>query len=78
LNLAGMFAVRLILLSKGSVVAEGRPGEVMREEVLSEVYGVRMVRMEKDGVVGVVAAGEGGEGASTWGTGESGVGGKLW
>lgn len=39
LDLAAQFADRMILLSRGSVVASGTPGEVLREEILSEVYG---------------------------------------
>jgi iron complex transport system ATP-binding protein len=33
------FADRILLLSRGVVAAEGTPAEVMREEVLREVYG---------------------------------------
>lgn len=33
------FADRMLLLSHGAVAAEGTPAEVMREEVLREVYG---------------------------------------
>lgn len=39
LDLAAQFADRMLLLSGGEVAAEGRPAEVLREEVLSEVYG---------------------------------------
>ena len=38
LDLAGRFADRMLLLSKGKVAAEGVPGEVMRSTVLEEVY----------------------------------------
>lgn len=39
LNLAARFADRLILLDRGRTVAEGRPPEVLREEVVSAVFG---------------------------------------
>jgi len=39
LELAGRFADRLLLLSSGSVAAEGAPEDVLREETLTRVYG---------------------------------------
>ncbi|GMR12501.1 MAG: heme ABC transporter ATP-binding protein [Gemmatimonadota bacterium] len=39
LNLAARFADRMLLLSEGSVAAQGSPEEVLREGVLGEVYG---------------------------------------
>ncbi|MGW0390573.1 ABC transporter ATP-binding protein [Streptomyces sp. NPDC003042] len=41
LNLAASFCDRLYVLSGGRVVAAGPPGEVLTEELLAEVYGVR-------------------------------------
>lgn len=38
LNTASRFADRLLLLDGGRVAAEGAPGEVLREEVLRDVY----------------------------------------
>ncbi len=38
LELAGRFADRMVLLSRGSVAAEGSPAEVLRADVLEEVY----------------------------------------
>lgn len=38
LNTASRFADRLLLLDGGRVAAEGTPGEVLREEVLRDVY----------------------------------------
>ncbi len=38
LNLVARFADRMVLLQRGSVVAEGSPGEVMRPDVLERVY----------------------------------------
>jgi iron complex transport system ATP-binding protein len=49
LNLAAMVASRLILLKEGEVAAEGTPGEVLREEVVSAVYGIGMRRVEPEG-----------------------------
>jgi iron complex transport system ATP-binding protein len=52
LNLAGMFADRLLLLEDGKIVADGPPTEVLRPELLSRVYGLPMERMERaDGKV---------------------------
>lgn len=42
LNLAAMTCDYLIALRNGSVVAEGRPDEVLTEEILDTVYGVAM------------------------------------
>jgi len=39
LDLAAQFSDRMLLLSRGEVAVEGDPVEVMREDVLSEVYG---------------------------------------
>ncbi|MCX5380713.1 ABC transporter ATP-binding protein [Streptomyces sp. NBC_00091] len=41
LNLAASFCDRLYVLAAGRVVAAGPPGEVLTEELLAEVYGVR-------------------------------------
>lgn len=38
LNTAARFADRMLLLNNGSVAAEGTPQEVLREDVLEEVY----------------------------------------
>jgi len=38
LNLAARFADRMVLLNRGKVVAEGTPREVLRREVLSDVF----------------------------------------
>jgi len=39
LDTVAQFADRMVLLSAGRVAAEGTPGQVMREDVLREVYG---------------------------------------
>jgi iron complex transport system ATP-binding protein len=41
LNLATQFADRLIVLQHGRLVAEGAPGEVIDDELLESVFGVR-------------------------------------
>jgi iron complex transport system ATP-binding protein len=42
LTLAAAFCDRLVLMRGGSVVAEGEPEEILRPEVLSEVYGTEV------------------------------------
>lgn len=39
LDMAAQFADRMLLLSRGAVAAKGTPAEVIREDVLAEVYG---------------------------------------
>ncbi|WP_066898274.1 ABC transporter ATP-binding protein [Mycolicibacterium houstonense] len=41
LNLAAMFCDQVVVLSAGAVVATGTPAEVLTEELVGEVYGVR-------------------------------------
>ncbi|MHC4471321.1 MAG: ABC transporter ATP-binding protein [Planctomycetota bacterium] len=41
-SLTSRFAERLVLLSKGGVVADGPPSEVLEAETLSRVYGTRI------------------------------------
>ncbi|MFJ2261046.1 ABC transporter ATP-binding protein [Streptomyces sp. NPDC087844] len=41
LNLAAMYCDRLVVLREGRVVAVGTPAEVLTEELIAEVYGVR-------------------------------------
>ncbi|MET9295670.1 ABC transporter ATP-binding protein [Streptomyces sp. NPDC003077] len=48
LNLAAMFCDRLVVLHAGRVVAAGTPAEVITEDLLAEVYGVRAV-VTRDG-----------------------------
>ena len=47
LNLAGMFADRLMLLSQGRIVASGPANEVFNAELLSRVYGIEMERIDR-------------------------------
>lgn len=41
-NLAGRFADEIVLMRDGKVLADGAPGEVIRADVLEEVYGVQV------------------------------------
>lgn len=53
LNLAGTLAGRVVVLSAGTVRAEGRPADVFTDEVLSDAYGiaVRCARLDEQVVV---------------------------
>jgi iron complex transport system ATP-binding protein len=42
LNLAALYFDRLIVLSRGAIVADGAPGEVIRAEVLEPAYAGRL------------------------------------
>jgi iron complex transport system ATP-binding protein len=43
LNLASLYADRIILITKGNIAALGKPGEVLQEEILREVFGIPLV-----------------------------------
>jgi len=43
LNLAGAYADRVLVMDEGSVVADGNPVEVLRPELLSEVFDQRLM-----------------------------------
>jgi iron complex transport system ATP-binding protein len=49
LTLAAQYADRLLLLSKGELVADGPPHEIVTEELISEHYGARVRVIEDDG-----------------------------
>ncbi|MCX2730153.1 ABC transporter ATP-binding protein [Saccharopolyspora sp. NFXS83] len=49
LNLAGMFCDELAVLSGGRVVATGTPAEVLTEQLVADVYGVRCSVSAVDG-----------------------------
>jgi ABC-type cobalamin/Fe3+-siderophores transport system ATPase subunit len=53
LNLAGQFAGRIVLLSEGRLVREGKPDEVLEPEILGSVYGLQMRRIEAEGRIHV-------------------------
>ena len=48
LHLASKFCKRLILLKKGHVFCEGSPSEVLKKEILEEVYEVRVKIFQDD------------------------------
>ena len=54
LSLAGAVADRLGLLAAGRLVALGPPAEVLTASAVSEVYGVRVEVLERDGTLLVV------------------------
>ncbi|MDR2417940.1 MAG: ABC transporter ATP-binding protein [Treponema sp.] len=43
LNLASLYADRVMLVGKGGLVAMGRPSEVLREDILEAVFGIPLV-----------------------------------
>jgi iron complex transport system ATP-binding protein len=43
LNLASLYADRIMLVSKGGIAALGKPSEVLREDILEAVFGVPLV-----------------------------------
>jgi iron complex transport system ATP-binding protein len=49
LTLAAQYADRVLLLSRGHIVADGTPGEVLTEAALGEHYGatVRVVTVDE-------------------------------
>jgi iron complex transport system ATP-binding protein len=47
LNLAGQFSDRLMLLHEGKIVASGNAAEVLRAELLSEVYQTPIERIDR-------------------------------
>ena len=42
LTLAGQYGRRIVLLDKGSVVADGTPSAVLEADLLGRVYGARV------------------------------------
>ena len=55
LTLAGQFADQLALMDRGRLVATGTPAEVLREEVLGEVYDASVRVIEDDGQIVVTS-----------------------
>ncbi|MDR3335347.1 MAG: ABC transporter ATP-binding protein [Treponema sp.] len=43
LNLAGLFADRIALVTQGTIAALGKPDEVLRQDILSEVFDIPLV-----------------------------------
>ena len=56
LNLAAAFASRVVVLRQGRIAADGPPKEVLREELLSEVFDVAL-RVDAEGRVSMRHAG---------------------
>ncbi len=50
LSLAARFCDRLVLIAHGGIVAEGRPGDVLKPSHLAEAYGVDMVSGVSEGL----------------------------
>jgi ABC-type cobalamin/Fe3+-siderophores transport system ATPase subunit len=49
LNLAASFADRMVLLREGRIAAAGDTQQVLQPEILTEVYGVQMERIDRAG-----------------------------
>jgi iron complex transport system ATP-binding protein len=47
LNLAALFFSRLVMLRDGRVYRDGTPAAVLTEEVIEEIYGIR-VQVQRD------------------------------
>jgi iron complex transport system ATP-binding protein len=47
LNLAAMFADEVMILRQGAVAATGAPGDVLKPELLAQVYGIAMERIDR-------------------------------
>src|SRR5699024_6476789 len=43
LNLAALYCDRILLLDEGKVIASGTPNEIIQEELIEYVYGVRPI-----------------------------------
>ncbi|MCD6378664.1 MAG: hypothetical protein J7L99_07445, partial [Planctomycetes bacterium] len=56
INLASRFADDLLLMRNGSVVAQGAPKDIIREEILQETYGVNVEIVNTPRGVPVVVA----------------------
>ncbi len=53
IDLAGLFADRVMVMQAGAMVADGPPGELLRADLLAEVFGVAAVPEVIDGRVRV-------------------------
>jgi len=53
LNLASKFCNRLILLDEGKIVRDGSPEQVLKKDILEQVYGVEIDLDSKDGNIRV-------------------------
>lgn len=48
LNLAGQYCDRVLLMNQGTVVADGKPAEVLVESVIESVYGIQVDRVQNE------------------------------
>jgi iron complex transport system ATP-binding protein len=46
LNLASLYCDRILLLDKGRQIGVGKPGELLREDLIYEVYGIRPIILD--------------------------------
>jgi iron complex transport system ATP-binding protein len=53
LNLASKFCNRLILLDEGQIVRDGSPEQVLKKDILEQIYGVEIDLDSKDGSIRV-------------------------
>ena len=53
LNLASKFCNRLILLDEGQIVRDGPPEQVLKKDILEQVYGIEVDLDSKDGSIRV-------------------------
>ena len=56
INLAGRFADEIVLMRNGRVIAQGRPGEVIRTDLLKDTYDVEVELIDTGGNVPMVVA----------------------
>lgn len=49
INLAAEFSDRLLLMNRGSLLAKGLPGEVIKPATIKEAYGINIEIVEKNG-----------------------------
>jgi len=54
LTLAARFADHIAVMSRGRLVVTGRPGEVLSEKLISEVFGLRARVLDVDGAPAVI------------------------
>lgn len=59
-NLASLYSDKIALIKDGKVKALGKPGEILREEMLEEVYGVPICILEFNGFRIILPKTEGG------------------
>lgn len=49
-NLAAIFSDRVVMINNGSVISEGKPGQVISEEVLRRLYGIDVSLLPYNGM----------------------------